>query len=48
MGLLFGWLYQRTGRLMPFLMAHFVIDAAAFVGHPWAASMWPTLFGLPG
>lgn len=48
MGLLFGWLYQRTGRLMPFLVAHFVIDAAAFVGYPWAASMWPELFGLPG
>jgi membrane protease YdiL (CAAX protease family) len=48
MGLLFGWLYQRSGRLMPFLVAHFLIDATAFVGYPWAASMWPDLFGLPG
>ncbi|MEU4016416.1 type II CAAX endopeptidase family protein [Microbacterium sp. NPDC028030] len=48
MGLLFGWLYQRSGRLMPFLVAHFLIDAAAFVGYPWAAAMWPDLFGLPG
>jgi membrane protease YdiL (CAAX protease family) len=45
MGLLFGWLFARTGRLLPFLVAHFVIDAAAFVGYPWAAAMFPTLFG---
>lgn len=48
MGMLFGWLFTRTGRLMPFLVAHFLIDATAFVGYPWAAAMWPTLFGLPG
>lgn len=48
MGLLFGWLFHRTGRLMPFLVAHFLIDATVFVGYPWAASTWPALFGLPG
>lgn len=48
MGLLFGWLFARTGRLLPFLVAHFLIDAIAFVGYPWAASTWPGLFGLPG
>ena len=48
MGLLFGWLYVRTGRLLPFLVAHFVIDAAVFIGYPWVAGMWPELFGLPG
>lgn len=48
MGLLFGLLFLRTGRLLPFLVAHFLIDAAAFVGYPWAASTWPALFGLPG
>lgn len=48
MGLLFGWLFARTGRLLPFLVAHFVIDAAAFVGYPWAAAAFPALFGLPG
>ncbi|WP_198147850.1 CPBP family intramembrane glutamic endopeptidase [Microbacterium sp. XT11] len=47
MGLLFGWLFHRTGRLVPFLVAHFAIDATAFVGYPWAAAMWPDLFGLP-
>lgn len=48
MGLLFGWLFARTGRLLPFLVAHFLIDAAVFVGYPWVAAMWPALFGLPG
>ena len=48
MGLLFGFLFQRSGRLLPFLVAHFLIDAAVFVGYPWAASVWPALFGLPG
>lgn len=47
MGLLFGFLFLRTGRLLPFLIAHFLIDAAAFVGYPLAAGLWPALFGLP-
>lgn len=47
MGLLFGFLFLRTGRQLPFLVAHFLIDAAVFVGYPWAAAMWPALFGLP-
>ncbi|MFC5434498.1 CPBP family intramembrane glutamic endopeptidase [Microbacterium suwonense] len=47
MGMLFGWLFARSGRLLPFLVAHFLIDAAAFIGYPWAAAMWPALFGLP-
>ncbi|WP_460004595.1 CPBP family intramembrane glutamic endopeptidase [Microbacterium xylanilyticum] len=47
MGLLFGALFLRSGRLLPFLVAHFLIDAAAFVGYPWAATTWPALFGLP-
>jgi len=48
MGLLFGWLFHRSGRLLPFLVAHFLIDAAVFVGYPWAAATFPDLFGLPG
>ncbi|WP_407358392.1 CPBP family intramembrane metalloprotease [Microbacterium sp. LTA6] len=47
MGMLFGWLFLRTGRLLPFLVAHFLIDATVFVGYPWAAATWPALFGLP-
>ena len=45
MGLLFGWLYTRYGRVLPFVVAHFVIDTATFVGYPWAASAFPGLFG---
>lgn len=48
MGLLFGALFARTGRLLPFLVAHFVIDAVVFIGYPLAAAWWPGLFGLPG
>jgi membrane protease YdiL (CAAX protease family) len=45
MGLIFGWLYSRWGRVMPFVIAHAVIDAAIFVGYPWAAGAFPQLFG---
>ena len=44
MGMLFGWLYNRYGRLLPFIIAHTLIDAAIFVGYPWAAATFPTLF----
>jgi membrane protease YdiL (CAAX protease family) len=47
MGLLFGWLYSRFGRLLPFVLAHFAIDAAIFVGYPWVASAFPSFFGQP-
>ncbi|MGD9619150.1 MAG: CPBP family intramembrane glutamic endopeptidase [Mycolicibacterium sp.] len=33
MGLVFGYLWQRTGRLWPLIIAHTLIDAAAFVGY---------------
>jgi membrane protease YdiL (CAAX protease family) len=43
MGLLFGWLYTKYGRLLPFVIAHVVIDAAIFVGYPWAAATFSWL-----
>lgn len=33
MGLIFGYLYKRWGRLTPFVVAHTLIDMAAFVGY---------------
>ncbi|WP_307875420.1 CPBP family intramembrane glutamic endopeptidase [Frankia nepalensis] len=33
MGLLFGWLFQRRGRVGPLIVAHTLIDAVAFVGY---------------
>ena len=32
MGLVFGWAYRRWGRVMPLVVAHFVVDAVSFVG----------------
>ena len=33
MGLVFGYAWQRTGRLWPLVIAHGVIDTVAFVGY---------------
>lgn len=33
MGILYGWFYWRTGRVWPLIIAHFLIDAIAFVGY---------------
>jgi membrane protease YdiL (CAAX protease family) len=33
MGLVFGWLYTRTKRVMPLVVAHTVLDVVAFVGY---------------
>ena len=33
MGMLFGWLYLRTKRVMPLVVAHSLLDIFAFVGY---------------
>jgi membrane protease YdiL (CAAX protease family) len=33
MGLLFGWLYRRWGRVLPFVVAHTLLDVGAFLGY---------------
>jgi membrane protease YdiL (CAAX protease family) len=33
MGLLFGWLYTRWGRITPLVVAHTALDVVAFVGY---------------
>ncbi|MBK9476825.1 MAG: CPBP family intramembrane metalloprotease [Tetrasphaera sp.] len=33
MGVVFGWLYSRTRRVMPLVIAHAVLDIVAFVGY---------------
>lgn len=33
MGLLFGWLFKRWGRVMPMIVAHAMIDTVAFIGY---------------
>ncbi|MDA9913176.1 CPBP family intramembrane metalloprotease [Candidatus Nanopelagicales bacterium] len=45
MGVLFGWLFLRWQRVMPMIIAHFLIDAVAFVGYSLLAEQ---LTWLPG
>jgi uncharacterized protein len=33
MGVIFGWWFTRTRRVLPLLIAHFLLDAASFVGY---------------
>jgi membrane protease YdiL (CAAX protease family) len=33
MGLLFGWVYTRTRRVGPLIVAHTLLDVVAFVGY---------------
>lgn len=33
LGIFFGYLYQRRGRIMPLVIAHFLIDAVAGLGY---------------
>lgn len=33
MGLVFGWLYTRTRRVMPLVVAHTLLDVVSFVGY---------------
>ena len=33
LGLFFGRIFQKRGRVLPFIIAHFIIDAIAFVGY---------------
>lgn len=33
MGVIFGWIYTRTGRVMPLVIAHALLDTAGFVGY---------------
>ena len=43
MGLVFGRIYQKTGKLLPLLFAHFLLDAVVFVGYAWAKTFLPFL-----
>ncbi|HJQ42235.1 MAG TPA: CPBP family intramembrane glutamic endopeptidase [Jatrophihabitantaceae bacterium] len=33
MGLIFGWWFQRTRRVVPLVIAHFLLDAFSFIGY---------------
>jgi membrane protease YdiL (CAAX protease family) len=38
MGLIFGWWFQRTRRVVPLVIAHFLLDAISFVGYVYLHS----------
>jgi membrane protease YdiL (CAAX protease family) len=42
MGLLFGWVFYKTGRVAPLIIAHTLMNVVVFIGYPIAA---PFLFG---
>jgi len=44
MGLVFGALYAWQRRLAPLVIAHVIIDTAAFVGYPLAIGLLPGIF----
>ncbi|MEI6590449.1 MAG: CPBP family intramembrane glutamic endopeptidase [Actinomycetes bacterium] len=41
MGLVFGWIYKRNQKLLPLLIAHFLLDAFSFIGYPLVAHLLP-------
>lgn len=47
MGIVFGWFYQRFGRTIPLIVAHWILDIVSFVGYSFAVGLWPGLFSLP-
>ena len=46
MGLIFGWAYRKWGRVMPLIVAHFILDAVSFVGYALLAKQLATLCGV--
>lgn len=38
MGAIFGWLFQRTKRVWPFIVAHTLLDAFSFIGYVYLHS----------
>ena len=44
MGIVFAWVYRRWGRILPLIVAHWVLDIVSFAGYAWAVSIWPDMF----
>ncbi|PFG31685.1 CPBP family intramembrane glutamic endopeptidase [Paramicrobacterium agarici] len=45
MGVVFGWMYTRFGRVAPLVVAHLLLDIVSFVGYPIAVALLPGIFG---
>jgi len=46
MGVVFGLAYQRWGRVMPLVIAHWILDIVSFTGYALVAAVAPGF--LPG
>lgn len=46
MGLVFAWWYHRTGRLGPLILAHWTLDAVAFIGPEVVPEEWLIELGI--
>lgn len=46
MGLVFGWVYVRRGRLAPLVLAHWTLDAVAFIGPELIPHEWLVQLGV--
>ena len=40
MGVIFAWYFHKTGRVWPLILAHFLIDAVAFIAYPLLDMSW--------
>jgi len=47
MGVVFGWLYTRTKRVLPLIIAHTILDIVSFVGYSLLAAHWAWLGAAP-
>ena len=46
MGVVFAWWYHRTGRLGPLILAHWTLDAVAFIGPEVVPEEWLIDLGI--
>ena len=46
MGLVFGWVFVRRGRLAPLVLAHWTLDAVAFIGPEVVPDAWLVELGV--
>jgi len=46
MGVIFGWFFARTRRVLPLIIAHTLLDIVIFVGYAFLHDIWPWLSWL--
>ena len=40
MGIIFGWIFMRTKRVLPLIVAHTILDIVSFIGYALLAPVW--------